>query len=80
MSMGLALYDPAGNTLLLNIIDESNPDLKGSGIGINNALGFFFSSLSPMIVCPLGEIDVFLPFYLLIGLVFIALIVTIKFL
>ena len=79
MAMGLALYDPAGNTLLLNVIEDKSPELKGSGIGINNALGFFFSSISPMIICPLGSVYVFLPFYLLIGLVFIALIVTIKF-
>jgi MFS family permease len=76
LAIGIAMFDPAGMTLLLEVIEDINPDLKGSGIGFNNAIGFFFSAVAPMIMSPLGEIDILLPFYVIIGLMVVALIIT----
>jgi MFS family permease len=75
---GLALYDPAGATLLLNKIVQVDANLKGSGIGFNNAIGFFFGALGPIFICGLGEIDVFFPFYLIFALIVFAFLTTWK--
>jgi hypothetical protein len=53
--------------------------LKGSGIGFNNAFGFFISSLAPIIICSLGELYVFLPFFLIICLVGISEVIVYKY-
>ena len=78
IGIGIALFDPAGNTLLLNVIEDINPDLKGSGIGFNNAFGFFIGAIAPIVISAIGEIQVFYPFYLIMGLMLISLIITIK--
>ncbi len=78
VGIGLALYEPAGNTLLLNIIEKIDPDLKGTGIGLNNAIGFLCSAIGPIVISFLGEIDVFLPFHLINGLVIITFFITLK--
>jgi DHA1 family multidrug resistance protein-like MFS transporter len=74
--IGIGLFGPAGNTLLLEVIEDIQPDLKGSGIGFNNAIGFFCMAIAPMIMSSLGEIDIFIPFYVTIGLMVVALIVS----
>ncbi len=76
IGVGLALYDPAGATLLLNKIVEVDPDLKGTGIGFNNAIGFFCGALGPIFICGLGEINVFYPFYLIFALIVFAFLIT----
>ena len=78
VGIGLALYEPAGNTLLLNIIEKIDPDLKGTGIGFNNAIGFLCSAIGPIVISFLGEIDTFLPFHLINGLVVITFFITLK--
>ena len=78
VGIGLALYEPAGNTLLLNIIDKIDPNLKGTGIGFNNAIGFLCSAIGPIVISTLGEIYIFLPFYLINGLVVITFFITLK--
>jgi len=78
IGVGLAIYDPAGNTLILNIIEEINPNLKGTGIGLNNTIGFFFSALGPVVICSLGEISVYYPFYMIFFLIIIAFLITWK--
>ncbi len=78
VGIGLALYEPAGNTLLLNIIEKIDPDLKGTGIGFNNAIGFLCSAIGPIVISALGEIYIFLPFYLINGLVVITFFITLK--
>lgn len=78
IGIGIALFDPAGNTLLLNVIEDINPDLKGSGIGFNNAFGFFISAIAPIVISSIGEIHIFYPFYLIMGLMLISLIITVK--
>jgi MFS family permease len=78
VGIGLALYEPAGNTLLLNIIERIDPDLKGTGIGFNNAIGFLCSAIGPIVISSLGEIFIFLPFYLINGLVVITFFITLK--
>lgn len=78
VGIGLALYEPAGNTLLLNIIDKIDPNLKGTGIGFNNAIGFLCSAIGPIVISTLGEIYIFLPFYLINGLVAITFFLTLK--
>lgn len=74
--IGIGLFGPAGNTLLLEVIEDIQPDLKGSGIGFNNAIGFFCMAIAPMIMSSLGEIDILLPFYVVIGLMAVALIIS----
>ena len=76
IGIGIALFDPAGNTLLLEVIEDIEPDLKGSGIGFNNAIGFFCGAIAPMIMSPLGETDIFAPFYIILGLMIISIIIT----
>jgi MFS family permease len=76
IGVGLALYDPAGSTLLLDVIVEIEPNLKGTGIGFNNAIGFFFGAVGPIIICWLGEYNIFFPFYLIFFLILIAFIIT----
>jgi MFS family permease len=77
LGIGIALFDPAGNTLLLEIIEDIQPDLKGSGIGFNNAIGFFCGAIAPMIMSPLGEIiGILFPFYVVFALMIISLIIT----
>ena len=76
LGIGIALFDPAGMTLLLEVIEDINPDLKGSGIGFNNAIGFFCGAVAPMIMSPLGEIDIFIPFYVVFGLMVISIIIS----
>jgi MFS family permease len=79
IGIGIALFDPAGNALLLKVIEDIDPKLKGSGIGFNNALGFFVSALAPIIICFLGDMNVFYPFYLILLLMAISLIITLKY-
>ncbi|NHJ23718.1 MAG: MFS transporter [Candidatus Lokiarchaeota archaeon] len=76
IGIGIALFDPAGNTLLLEVIEDIKPELKGSGIGFNNAIGFFCGAMAPMIISPIGEINVFAPFYLILALMGFSLIIT----
>lgn len=76
IGIGIALFDPAGNTLLLEVIEDIESDLKGSGIGFNNAIGFFCGAIAPMIMSPLGEIDIFAPFYVVFGLMIISVIIV----
>ncbi len=78
IGIGLALYEPAGNTLLLNIIEKIDPNLKGTGIGFNNAIGFLCSAIGPIVISSLGEIYIFLPFYLINGLLVITFFITLK--
>jgi MFS family permease len=79
IGIGIALIDPAGNALLLNVIEDINPELKGSGIGFNNAFGFFISAIAPMVICSFGEIFVFFPFYFIMVLMVFAFIIVYKF-
>ena len=77
LGIAIALFDPAGNTLLLEVIEDIQPNLKGSGIGFNNAIGFFCGAIAPMIMSPLGEIEILFPFYVVFGLMVISLIIYI---
>jgi len=76
IGIGIALFDPAGNTLLLEVIEDIQPNLKGSGIGFNNAIGFFCGAIAPMIMTPLGEINILAPFYVVMGLMIISVIIS----
>lgn len=75
IGMGIALIDPAGNALLLEVIEDIHPDLKGSGVGFNNAIGFFCSAIAPMIMIPLGEIGISFPFYVVIVMMIISFVI-----
>ncbi len=76
LGIGIALFDPSGNTLLLEVIEDIQPDLKGSGIGFNNAIGFFCAAIAPIIMSPLGEIEILSPFYVVFGLMIFSLIIS----
>jgi MFS family permease len=79
VSVGFAMLETAGNAYLSRVLEETHPDLKGTGFGFNNALGFFFSAIGPIFICSLGEIQVFLPFYVVSIIIIVAFLVTIKF-
>ncbi len=76
LAIGIALFDPAGITLLLEVIEDIQPKLKGSGIGFNNAIGLFCGAIAPMIMIPLGEIEILFPFYVVFGLMIVSLTIT----
>lgn len=78
-SIGFALMETSGNAHLSKILEEVNPDLKGSGFGFNNGLGFFWSAIGPILICYLGEISPFLPYYIISMLIVGSLLITIKF-
>jgi MFS family permease len=76
LAIGIALFDPAGITLLLEVIEDIQPKLKGSGIGFNNAIGLFCGAIAPMIMSPLGEIEILFPFYVVFVLMIVSLTIT----
>ena len=78
--IGFALYQTSANAYLLKIIEETNSDLKGTGFGFNNAIGFFFGALGPIIICSTGEFNTFLPYYFIAVLVSISFLLTLKYL
>ncbi len=78
VSIGFALLETAGNAYLSRILEEGHPDLKGTGFGFNNALGFFFSAIGPIFICSLGEIEVYLPFYIVSLIIVGSLFITLK--
>jgi MFS family permease len=80
MSIGFALLETAGNAYLSKILEESQSNMKGSGFGFNNTLGFFCSGVGPMIIAFLGELNTFLPYYLISFILIGVLLITIKFL
>ena len=79
-SIGFALMETGGNAYLSRVLEEKHPHLKGSGFGFNNALGYFFSAIGPIFICSLGDIDVFLPYYVVSLIIIFSLFITIKFL
>ena len=79
VSVGFALLETAGNAYLSRILEEKHPELKGTGFGFNNALGFFFSAIGPILICSLGEIQIFLPFYIISFVILIIFLITLKF-
>jgi len=79
VSVGFAMLETAGNAYLSRILEEKHPDLKGTGFGFNNALGFFFSALGPIFICSLGEIQVYLPFYVVSFIILGSFFITLKF-
>ncbi len=79
VSIGFALLETGGNAYLSKILEEIHPELKGSGFGFNNALGYFCSAIGPIFICSLGEISVVLPYYIVSVIILIALLITLKF-
>ena len=78
VGIGISFIDPSGITLLMEVIEDIQPDLKGSGIGFNNAIGFFCSAIAPMLMSPLGEIQVWIPFYVIFVMMIISLVITLR--
>lgn len=78
--IGMACIQTAGNSYLLKVIDQIDPELKGSGFGFNNTIGFLCGAIGPIILSMIGEINIFLPYYGIIIIIFISFIITIKFL
>jgi len=79
VSVGFAMLETAGNAYLSRILEEDHPELKGTGFGFNNALGYFFSALGPIFICSLGEIQVFLPFFIVSFIIMVSFLITLKF-
>jgi len=78
--IGFALLETSGNAYLSRYLEETHPELKASGFGFNNALGYFFRALGPIFICFLGDIEVFLPYYVVSIIILFALFITMKFL
>ena len=79
VSIGFALLEIGGNAYLSKILEKTYPDLKGSGFGLNNTLGFFFSAIGPIFICALGSIDILLPYYVVSFIIIVSLLITLKF-
>jgi len=79
VSIGFAMMETAGNAYLSKILEEKHPDLKGTGFGFNNALGYFFSAIGPIFICSLGEIEISLPFYVVSFIILGSFLITLKF-
>ena len=72
------IVQTSNNTMVLQKIDENNPQLKGAGLGFSNSIGFIFSALGPIILSILDEIDIYLPYYFIMILMVPAFLVTFK--
>ncbi|GAI15899.1 unnamed protein product, partial [marine sediment metagenome] len=79
VSIGFALLEIGGNAYLSKILEKTYPELKGSGFGLNNTLGFFFSAIGPIFICALGSIYIFLPYYVVSFIIIVSLLITLKF-
>lgn len=79
IGIGFGMFQTSGYALLSKHIEENHHDIKGSAFGINNTLGFIFGAFGPILICFLGEISTFLPFYLVSLLIFITFIFSVKF-
>ncbi|MFX1442732.1 MAG: MFS transporter [Promethearchaeota archaeon] len=79
IGIGFGMFQTSGYTLLSKHIEENHRDLKGSAFGINNTLGFILGAFGPILICYLGEISIFLPFYLVSLLILITFLISIKF-
>ncbi len=79
IGIGFALFQTSGYAILSKTIDDKYPELKGSAFGFNNAVGFFLGAIGPILICFLGEISDFLPYYLISIIISITLYITIKF-
>lgn len=78
--IGFALLETSGNAYLAKFLEETHPKIKASGFGFNNALGYFFRALGPIFICFLGDIEVFLPYYVVSIIILFSLFITMKFL
>ncbi len=75
--LGFALYETSGSTLVLQKIEEINPELKGTGFGISNTVGFFFSALGPIVLSFIGEtFSLFVPYYFIVLLILVSFLIT----
>jgi MFS family permease len=79
VSIGFAFLEIGGNAYLSKILEKTYPELKGSGFGLNNTLGFFFSAIGPIFICALGSIDILLPYYVVSFIIIVSLLITLKF-
>ncbi len=79
VTSGFALIEVAGNAYLSRILEETDPSLKTSGFGFNNALGFFFSGIGPIFIAFLGEIYIFLPYFIASMIIVVIFLITVKF-
>ncbi|MFX0073677.1 MAG: MFS transporter [Candidatus Hermodarchaeota archaeon] len=77
IGIGFALFQTSGYALLAKHIEECYPQLKGSAFGFNNAIGFFLGAIGPIIICYIGEISMFLPYYMISICILITYLVSI---
>ncbi len=78
--IGFALLETSGNAYLSKYLEENHPKSKASGFGFNNTLGYFFRAIGPIFICFLGDIEVFLPYYVVSIIILFSLFFTMKFL
>ncbi len=78
-AIGLGLFETAISTITLKKIEEIDPELKGTGFGMSNTLGFALSSTGPIVLALLGEISLFLPYYFMSLVILISFLISLKF-
>ena len=79
IGIGFGMFQTAGYAILSKHIDDNHRELKGSAFGFNNTLGFIFGAFGPIIICSLGELSTFLPYYLVTFVIIITLFITIRY-
>ncbi|TFG27274.1 MAG: MFS transporter [Promethearchaeota archaeon] len=79
IGIGFGMFQTSGYAILSKHIDENHHELKGSAFGFNNTLGFIFGAFGPILICSLGEVSTFLPYYLVSFVVIFTLLITIRF-
>jgi MFS family permease len=77
--IGFALFQTSGYSLLAQYVNQKYPDLKGSGFGYSDTTGFICGFIGTTLICWLGEISTFLPYYLVSFMVIITLYISFKY-
>ncbi|MBD3341521.1 MAG: MFS transporter [Candidatus Lokiarchaeota archaeon] len=79
IGIGFALFQTSGYAILSKTVERNYPDLKGSAFGISNTLGFFLGAFGPVLICYLGELSTYLPYYLISITIFFTFLISVKF-
>jgi len=77
--IGFALFQTSGYSLLAQYVNQKYPDLKGSGFGYSDTTGFICGFIGTILICWMGEISTFLPYYLVSFMVLITLYISFKY-
>ncbi len=77
--IGLGIFETAVATATIDKVGLIDINLKSTGFGISNTIGFLCSAIGPIIITLLGSIFLFLPYYFMLFLILISFLITLKF-